>query len=665
MNFQLTAYAVLLLSNLTVSDCKEKELTKCILITLPKELTTGDPLESRARSENCMEENIDLIQVSGGEIVFEFISRALQCKYNNISDCTCSEVIGVIGDLDFVTASIIHTLASRFNLNITIVAAVAPSTIQPVTKLATLPHVLDMNPLVHYIEALVSFTDALNWTRIGLISDGSRYNEYVAEIFQKELLTNFGRFVVPYIRLHQNTDFGHILTAFKEHGTHVVFISMDEVLACLLLKEARKMDMTWPSYAWIILTWKPKFILEAKCDFEGVIVLKDNSMDENTCNGSCSLCLPNNIIFDSVLAVTLADSNDSLTISNSSFVGSSGLVKFRNGRRLNNISIVQVVNNTELEIAVYIPEVQEVSVFTSTLSTLLAPVKPQANDLFTEIAVILVSIFFFCIIVVITITLILLLRFRNEKEVKATSFSVSLCMFLGCYLLLLAPVLGVFLEKSQKALWKNIACNVTGAWFNLSGIPFSLILATLFVKMLRVHLIFADPFSFKKKLFKDSYLLCYIIAIISPNILILVLWSVIDPLIWYTFEEKTKSATIIYFKCESTYTNIWVAILLLYMGILVVSVVIIALKTAAVRHKNFHQDSRLTNVFVLITTFLLTSAAIFDLLSKKMEPRHANSISIGYTLSIAPFSVAMLCSILLFAPKVFYPLKRWISQKKR
>ena len=657
MNFQLTAYAVLLLSNLTVSDCKEKELTKCILITLPKELTTGDSLESRDRSENCMEENIDLIQVSGGEIVFEFISRALQCKNNNISNCTCSEVIGVIGDLDIATASIIHTLASRSNLNITLVAAVAPSTILSVTKLATLPHVLDMNPLVHYIEALVSFTDQLNWTRIGLISDGSRYHEYVAETFQKELLSNFGRFVVPYIRLHQTIDFGRVLTAIKEYETHVVFISMDEVLACLLLKEARKMDMIWPSYAWILLTWKPNFILEALCDFEGVILLKDNSTGEKTCNGSCSLYFQYRNFYDSALAVTLADSNDSLTISNLSSVGCSGLVKFRNGRRLNNISIVQVVNNTELEIAVYKSEFQEVNIFTPL--PLLAPVKQQA-DLITMSFLILTIII--CITVVTTI-MFMFLFFRNDKEVKATSFSVSLCMFLGCYLLLLAPLLSLgLLRISQKPLVNNIVCTVL-AWLNLTGIPFSLILATLFVKMLRVHLIFADPFSFKKKLFKDSYLFCYIIAILSPNILILVLWSAIDPLILYMFEEKTKSATIIYYLCESTYSNIWVAILLLYMGILIVSVVIIALKTAAVRHKNFHQDSRLTNYFAFITTFILTSATIYYIIFNEMEPRLARTTSIGYIVTLPPIFVALLCVILLFAPKVFYPFKRWISQK--
>ena len=61
--------------------------------------------------------------------------------------------------------------------------------------------------------------------------------------------------------------------------------------------------------------------------------MKESSTGENTCNASCNLYFPNNIIYDSVLAVILADSNDSLNLS---FVGCSGLVKFRNGRRLNN-----------------------------------------------------------------------------------------------------------------------------------------------------------------------------------------------------------------------------------------------------------------------------------------------------------------------------------------
>ena len=66
-----------------------------------------------------------------------------QCNFDENetkSDCLCSEMIGVVGDLDSSAARIIHTLASRSNLNITLVAAVAPSTFLPVP----LPNVLDI-----------------------------------------------------------------------------------------------------------------------------------------------------------------------------------------------------------------------------------------------------------------------------------------------------------------------------------------------------------------------------------------------------------------------------------------------------------------------------------------------------------------------------------------
>ena len=103
------------------------------------------------------------------DTVIEFISRVFEV---NVTDDGCSEVIGVVGDLDLKTASIIHTLASRANLSITLVSAVAPSTFLPATHLA-LPNLLHINPLTHYVEALAAFLDGLNWTRIGLISDNT------------------------------------------------------------------------------------------------------------------------------------------------------------------------------------------------------------------------------------------------------------------------------------------------------------------------------------------------------------------------------------------------------------------------------------------------------------------------------------------------------------
>ena len=76
--------------------------------------------------------------------VVNFVSRVFSRNQDNITGCDCSEVIGVMGDLDLKTASIIHTLASRANLSITLVSAVAPSTFLPTTNLV-LPNLLHMN----------------------------------------------------------------------------------------------------------------------------------------------------------------------------------------------------------------------------------------------------------------------------------------------------------------------------------------------------------------------------------------------------------------------------------------------------------------------------------------------------------------------------------------
>ena len=263
MKFLLIAFAVTCLSL-----CNEVN-TECVIVALPD----GTRLNLTTK---VAENRLKLITVSSQtehEILVDFVSGAFQ---DNNNDSSCSEVIGVVGDLDSTTASITHTLASRSNLNITLVAAVAPSTFLPVTNLA-LPHVLDMNPLVHYIEALVSFTEQLNWTRIGLISDGSHYHEFATELFQTQLFDDFNITVAPYVRLDNNSD-TMALQMVQEFETRMIFLSIDAATACSVLEEAQKLDMQWPEYAWIIFDYTSSFA--CSFDLEGVIFLKQLSINE-------------------------------------------------------------------------------------------------------------------------------------------------------------------------------------------------------------------------------------------------------------------------------------------------------------------------------------------------------------------------------------------------
>ena len=70
---------------------------------------------------------------------------------------SCTEIIGIVSDSNSKATAIIHTLASRSNRNVMLVYAQTP---HPVANM-NIHNILDMNPLMHYIDALVSFTEQL------------------------------------------------------------------------------------------------------------------------------------------------------------------------------------------------------------------------------------------------------------------------------------------------------------------------------------------------------------------------------------------------------------------------------------------------------------------------------------------------------------------------
>ena len=658
----------LCLVNLSVCQDASKVTVKCILVALP----TFNITRANYSNITITTDLIKLITVSS-EIAYEILVDFIVHSTETSSPCACSEVIGVVGDIDSSTVSIIHTLASMSNLSITLVAAVAPSTFLPVTNLA-LPHVLDMNPLVHYIEALVSFTDQLNWTRIGLISDGSHYHEFAAELFQVQ------RKIAPYIYAQNNSDFHYTLQKIKEYKTQVIVISMDGNNACLLIEEAKKMDMRWPEYVWLFLDYKASFISTATCDLEGVIILSSNETGlPDTAAGSCnssiqmtryenmflSLCNYSKVLYDSVLAVVLADSFEGIDITNTSFTGATGLVKFRNGRRLTTINVVQMINNAYQEIANFNSECRKLVTHFDILASSDGPrggkliIYGESSTSETVSVMIVFTLSFFFVSVI----LALFILFREEKEIKATSFTISLCMFLGCYILLfyipLILVVNIPHRVSQPYFPEYISCSLI-AWLGILGIPSSLTLAALFVKMIRVYAIFENPFSYKKRLYSDYALLLYIIIIVSPNFLTLFLWTTVDTLTTLEVQFPTTSQLLILEGCHSTYTLIWLGVLLIYMLILILSLVVIAFKTSTIRYKHF-QDTKATNAFAFFAIFLIVTTLLY--FSYYNELGRLYNTQLDITLYVGHTLFALCCQIFMFVPKVLPPFQRWLSQK--
>ncbi len=340
-------------------------------------------------------------------------------------------------------------------------------------------------------------------------------------------------------------------------------------------------------------------------------------------------------------------------------------MKFRNGNRLNNISVIQVINGSELEIAHYDSNTQQLILSVDILES----DAPRGGMLIirnenTIQHIVLFTLLAFLCAVLVTVIFVLYLLFRNEPEIKATSVPISISMFLGCYLLLsYIPMLLVkAYPDSSVAVPHNVTCQFLG-WVGGTGIPFPLILVTILVKMLCVYAIVQNPFSYKKMFFTDYMLVLYIVLLLSPTILILTLWSSIDPLIIVSFLSQTIRGREILEFCLSTHIITWLMIPYVYQAVLIVAVVIVGLKTSSIRYIHF-QDATATNTFIIFAIAAALMGTVYGFLFSVLQPSTENYVSSEITLSLSSMAIVVSCQMLLFFPKVYYPVKRLFNQNE-
>ncbi len=353
--------------------------------------------------------------------VVDFVSRAFGGRHNgcSVTGCDCGKIIGVVGDLDSKTAIILHTLSSRANLSLMLVSTVAPSTFQPTTHLA-LPNLLDMNPLIHYTEALAVLLDQLNWTRIGLISDATPYFEFAAELLQQKLFENPERVVTPFVRIGEQKNTSKTILTFSEYETDVAVILARDEIACSMIKEAIKHGLKWPQYAWILLDLAYRTSPQT-CREDGIILVKDYSVMVAS-NYSYVRCGPrvntkflqSAIFEDSVIAISLEDRY--------SFAGVTNEFKVRKGSRLTNISFIHVKLPDVEEVAVYDAESEQLHMLNpfageQPRGTILKTFFSDHNVTLHATFVVLLFVLLFTFV---TAVFILYIYFRKEPEIKAT-----------------------------------------------------------------------------------------------------------------------------------------------------------------------------------------------------------------------------------------------------
>ena len=256
-----------------------------------------------------------------------------------------------------------------------------------------------------------------------------------------------------------------------------------------------------------------------------------------------------------------------------------------------------------------------------------------------------------------TALLILYIYFRNEPSVKASSSSLSLLLFLGCYIMIIYTIIVMFDEsQSIKPLWLDLC--MVHVWLSGIGLSMPIILATLLIKMLRVYYIFSLQTIMKRRVYTSNCAhFIYTILAISPQIAILMLWTTFD-----TYHNDMRYVEhpgfiTIEERCVSNYLNIWSILLLSFVILLSVAVVVVAIKSRKIRLKRF-KDTKKVNLFIFLTFFIGVSMytywSIFrgDVLYKNVA---------SYILYAGHIIMSILCQVLLFIPKIWPPLREKLS----
>ena len=212
-----------------------------------------------------------------------------------------------------------------------------------------------------------------------------------------------------------------------------------------------------------------------------------------------------------------------------------------------------------------------------------------------------------------TVSMCLYFYYRKQPSIKATSTTLTICLFVGCYILLLSSLMysirnALVLSEDQvmkirvSLVYQVFLCKND---FYLSSIAVDLILATIIAKTLRIYHIF-NKFGKVNKICSDQCLFILILIIVSVKVVLIVLWTCLD-VNYLVFEEKFISQSVppyyvfVENKCKSKYIEMWIGMLFGYTLLLILLMIVLAALTRKIKRQHFNESKIICKlVFLLV-----------------------------------------------------------------
>ena len=339
------------------------------------------------------------------------------------------------------------------------------------------------------------------------------------------------------------------------------------------------------------------------------------------------------------------------------FQGATGLVNFSQISAAVQISvgIYQVQNGESIQIGSYDSSLDQLFLNASILGDIPSDQLDRVYLLYPRYLTVVLLIFLILSLIFTTLTMSLFIHYRKSPEIKATSSVLSLCMFVGCYCLIISSLLHTI---ASGVVIENTALRYAECWGNtfLFTVGIDILLATVFAKTLRIYHIF-NTFGKLSSVWSDKGLFVLILAIVSVKVLLMIVWGCVDI---NHLIDKTKYPLqgfpphyVVIQKCYSQQLGLWVALIFGYSGILFLPMIIAAILTRKVKRQRFKDSKKICAlVTVLFILMCLGNALWFFLRAIGANIASKVVFSLGFTLA------ALASQLFMFLPKIIPSLHR-------
>ena len=339
------------------------------------------------------------------------------------------------------------------------------------------------------------------------------------------------------------------------------------------------------------------------------------------------------------------------------FRGASGHIRFTDEREVSTLmGVYQVINGQQLTVGNCMHKASQSFVLHCNITLTETPPSSEFDKVYIQVPLeIAISLLVVTLLVPLLVTsiLVLFVYHRNKPEIKASSWKLSILLFIACYILCISMILTVLQG------WRNhlVYCYIQPLLL-FNGL--NLFMVTLFLKILRVYCIFHN------RRLKDLGWQCSNASLILGSIALTAVPNIFF-ILWYSLDEKilkedsqlTSSRYSVRYlnviqTCHSKSSMYYDYIILIpYLCLLKLGIIVLATRTAKTygNYKDTKKINALMAVIFVITTYASVILVIVSNERNALVVRYVILYVTGYLFSGS--MVGLIC-VFIFMPKLLW-----------